>query len=112
MLDNCYSSFYGDDSALAALNLSEIITSSAASVPAQRDICTSSMKEESNQFYGLPRQVKELLQKYKGIESLYGKNVGLAIYLVRELGSARPSSSPDISFVQTPSRKRARVVSD
>ena len=80
VLDNCYSSFYGDDSALAALNLSEIITSSAASVPAQHDNCTSSMKEESNQFYGLPLQVKELLQKYKGIESLYGKNVRLATW--------------------------------
>ncbi|KAL9966164.1 hypothetical protein ACROYT_G024201 [Oculina patagonica] len=65
------SSFFGDDSALADLNLSEIITSSAASVPAQRDNCTSSMKEESSQFYCLPLQVKELIQKYKGIESLY-----------------------------------------
>ena len=66
------SSFYGDDSALAALNLSEIISSSsAASDPVQRE--NSSMKEESNQFYGLPLTVKELLQKYKGIESLYGK---------------------------------------
>lgn len=68
------SSFFGDDSALADLNLSEIITSSASSVPAQRDNCTSTMKEESSQFYGLPLEVKELLQKYKGIESLYGKS--------------------------------------
>lgn len=68
------SSFYGDDSALAALNLSEIISSSsAASDPVQRENCINSMKEESNQFYGLPLKVKELLQKYKGIESLYGK---------------------------------------
>jgi len=68
------SSFYGDDSALAALNLSEIISSSAAaSAPVQRDNCESSTKEESNQFFGLPFEVKELLQKYKGIEHLYGK---------------------------------------
>ena len=68
------SSFYGDDSALAALNLSEIITSSsAASAPLKRDNCIRSMKEESNQFFGLPLEVKELLQKYKGIENLYGK---------------------------------------
>ena len=68
------SSFYGDDSALAALNLSEIISSSsAASAPVQRDNCISSMKEESNQFFGLPLKVKELLQKYKGIENLYGE---------------------------------------
>lgn len=66
------SSFYGDDSALAALNLSEIFSSSSAtSAPVQRDDC--SMEEESNQFFGLPLQVKELLQKYKGIENLYGK---------------------------------------
>ena len=63
------SSFYGDDSALAALNLSEIIgSSSVASTPVQRDNCII-----SNQFFGLPLQVKELLQKYKGIENLYGK---------------------------------------
>lgn len=68
------SSFYGDDSALAALNLSEITSSSsAASAPVQRDNCVTSMKEESNQFFGLPLEVKELLQKYKGIENLYGK---------------------------------------
>lgn len=58
------SSFYGDDSALAALNLSEIISSSSATpAPVQCD----------NQFFGLPLKVKELLQKYKGIENLYGK---------------------------------------
>lgn len=68
------SSFYGDDSALAALNLSEIISSSSgASAPVQRDNCINSIKEESNQFFGLPLKVKELLQKYKGIENLYGK---------------------------------------
>ena len=68
------SSFYGDDSALAALNLSEIIgSSSVASTPVQRDNCITSMEEVSNQFFGLPLQVKELLQKYKGIENLYGK---------------------------------------
>lgn len=68
------SSFYGDDSALAALNLSEITSSSsAASAPVQRGNCVTSMKEESNQFFGLPLEVKELLQKYKGIGNLYGK---------------------------------------
>ena len=68
------SSFYDDDGVLASLNLSEIITSSGASNPVQRDSnCTSSMKKESNQFYGLPVEVKELLQKFKGIGSLYGK---------------------------------------
>ena len=71
------SSVFGDDSdsdsALADLNLSEIISSTAASDAAQRNNCASIGKEESNQFYGLPLQVKELLQKYKGIENLYGK---------------------------------------
>ena len=68
------SSFYGDDSALAALNLSEIISSSScASAHVQRDNCINLIKEESNQFFGLPLKVKELLQKYKGIENLYGK---------------------------------------
>ena len=72
------SSFYGDDSALAALNLSEIISSSSAtSVPVQRDNCISLMEEESDRFFGLPLQVKELLQKYKGIENLYGKRLFL-----------------------------------
>jgi len=65
------SSFYGDDSALAALNLSEIVSSSScASAHVQRDNINS-IKEESNQFFGLPLKVKELLQKYKGIENLY-----------------------------------------
>lgn len=67
------SSFYDDDGTLAALNLSEIITSSAGVDPVQSGNCASSTKEEENQFYGLPLKVKELLQKYKGIESLYGK---------------------------------------
>ena len=67
------SSFFGDDSALADLNLSEIISSTTASDPAQRNNCASIGKEDSKQFYGLPLQVKELIQKYKGIENLYGK---------------------------------------
>lgn len=67
------SSFFGDDSALADLNLSEIISSTTASDPAQCNNCASIGKEEAKKFYGLPLQVKELLQKYKGIENLYGK---------------------------------------
>ena len=65
---------YDDDLALAALNLSEIITSSCGtSDTVKGDITVRSRKEESNQFYGLPVKVKELLQKLKGIETLYGK---------------------------------------
>lgn len=65
---------YDDDVALAALNLSEIITSSCGtSDTVKGDITIRSRKEESNQFYGLPVKVKELLQKLKGIETLYGK---------------------------------------
>lgn len=63
-----------DDVALAALNLSEIITSSCGtSDTVKGDIIASSRQEGSNQFYGLPVKVKELLQKLKGIETLYGK---------------------------------------
>lgn len=65
---------YDDDVALAALNLSEIITSSCGtSDTVKGDIIASSRQEGSNQFYGLPVKVKELLQKLKGIETLYGK---------------------------------------
>lgn len=65
---------YEDDVALAALNLSEIITSSCGtSDTVKGDIIASSRQEGSNQFYGLPVKVKELLQKLKGIETLYGK---------------------------------------
>lgn len=69
------SSFLSDDDvALAALNLSEIITSSCGtSDTVKGDIIASSRQEGSNQFYGLPVKVKELLQKLKGIETLYGK---------------------------------------
>ena len=67
-------SFYDDDVALAALNLSEIITSSSrASNEVEQDHLTNSLQAESNQFYGLPLKVKELLHKFKGIETLYGK---------------------------------------
>lgn len=63
-----------DDVALAALNLSEIITSSCGTLDTVKgDIIASSRQEGSNQFYGLPVKVKELLQKLKGIETLYGK---------------------------------------
>ena len=65
---------YDDDVALAALNLSEIITSSCGtSDTVKGNITVMSRKEESNQFYGLPMRVKELLQELKGIETLYGK---------------------------------------
>ena len=68
------SSFCDDDGVLAALNLSEIITSSAALNRTQGNLAILP-EEEENQFYGLPLKVKELLQKYKGIDSLYGKLV-------------------------------------
>lgn len=68
------SSFYDDDVALAALNLSEIITSSGvASTAVEGDNGASLLTNESNQFYGLPLKVKELLHRFKGIETLYGK---------------------------------------
>lgn len=64
------SSFCDDDGVLAALNLSEIITSSAALNRTQGNLAILP-EEEEKQFYGLPLKVKELLQKYKGIDSLY-----------------------------------------
>lgn len=68
------SSFLSDDDvALAALNLSEIITSSCGTSDTVKGDIVSSRQEGSNQFYGLPVKVKELLQKLKGIETLYGK---------------------------------------
>ncbi|CAH3199256.1 unnamed protein product, partial [Porites evermanni] len=66
------SSFLSDDDvALAALNLSEIITSSCGTSDTVKGDIVSSRQEGSNQFYGLPVKVKELLQKLKGIETLY-----------------------------------------
>lgn len=61
------SSFYEDDVALASLNLSEIITSSCSS--------SNDLVDDSCQFYGLPMKVKEMLRKFKGIETLYGKAI-------------------------------------
>ncbi|XP_068670682.1 helicase POLQ-like isoform X1 [Montipora foliosa] len=66
------SSFYDDDADLAALNLSEIITSSCpASNALGDDNDQTSLKDACDQFYGLPMKVKELLLKFKGIETLY-----------------------------------------
>lgn len=66
------SSFYDDDVALATLNLSEIISSSCGTSKAvEGGNGASSLTSESNQFYGLPLKVKELLYKFKGIETLY-----------------------------------------
>jgi len=76
VVDN--SSFYDGDVALATLNLSEIISSSCgASKTVEGSNSASSLTEESNKFYGLPVKVKELLYKFKGIETLYGKVISL-----------------------------------
>lgn len=72
------SSFYDDDVALASLNLSEIITSSCGTINVVEGADSlNSLKDakgSANQFYGLPLRVKDLLHKFKGIETLYGKS--------------------------------------
>ena len=69
------SSFYDDDVALASLNLSEIITLSCGAINVVEGADSlNSLKDFTNQFYGLPLKVKDLLHKYKGIETLYGKS--------------------------------------
>ena len=73
-------SFHGDDGDLAALNLSEIIARSARLEPVRENSCCSFSEPfpdtengKWQMFYGLPMTVKELLHKYRGIESLYGE---------------------------------------
>lgn len=65
-------SFSDDDVALASLDLSEIIKSSGTALnTAGEGNGPNSGQVTSNQFYGLPMKVTELLRKIKGIETLY-----------------------------------------
>lgn len=67
-------SFSDDDVALASLDLSEIIKSSGTALnTAGEGNGPNSGQVTSNQFYGLPMKVTELLRKIKGIETLYGE---------------------------------------